>query len=255
MPDSVYNYVKQYIPDTKRWGVPAKRGGVMVSCNFKLVQKCPTSPKQFFDLENYPGDRMMPSFQPLVAIALALEATGMKPADIFPANKKKSTENVQKAIAALNKIKPSMKQFFSSSTTALQLLNSGTINIGALWNGTSQNAYAHPSSNMAMGATWNGAVTYAQWDVVYKNAPNAANAWKFLDWIYHHPENVAAYSNAAISGTSDPRAFAKLDPKVKQWLPSPTRKLPSVATDPVWYIRDPALKKTIDDFWTSFTTG
>ena len=255
LPDSLLKYVQQYVPAARSWGVPRTVGAVMISCNYKLITKCPKTPAQFFDTTDFPGARMLPSFQPLVAIALALESVGVKPQDVFPANKEKSRANVARAIAILNKLKPSMAAFFSSSTQALQLLDSGTVGIGGLWNGTAQNAYAHPASNVAIGATWNGAVTYGQWDVVYKNAPDLQNAFAFLQWLYQHPQNLAAYDNAASSGTADPRVFAQLAPTIKQWVPSPTRKLPSVATNPVWFIRDPTLQQEIANFWTSFTTG
>jgi spermidine/putrescine-binding protein len=256
MPASTRNYIKQFVPDVRPWGVPSKRGAVMIGCNYKLVDKCPKSPKEFFDTKNFPGPRALPSFQPLVAIALALEADGVKPKDVFPASLKKSEANIKRAIAKLNTIKSSMKGFFSSSTTALQWLNSGEVTIGGFWNGTAQSAYQRPSANVQMGATWNGAVTYSQWDVVYKGAPNEANAWRFIEWLYRHPDNVAKYSEEAISGTSDPRAFAQLSPKVKQWLPSKAKNRPqSVDTNPVWYIRNPAQQKMIDDFWKDYTTG
>jgi putative spermidine/putrescine transport system substrate-binding protein len=256
MPRSTKTYIKQFIPGVRDWGVPSKRGAVMIGCNYKLATKCPTSPKQFFDTKNYPGPRALPSFQPLVAIALALEADGVKPSDVFPASLKKSKANIERAIAKLNTIKSSMKAFYSSSTTALQLLNAGEVTMGGFWNTINQNAYLHPSNNLQIGATWNGAATYSQWDVVYKGAPDEANAWKFIEWLYRHPDNVAQYSEAATSGTADPRAFAKLSPKVKQWLPANLKtRPPSVDTNPIWYIRSPAQKKMIDDFWTNFTNG
>jgi spermidine/putrescine-binding protein len=254
-PDDLLSYIKQYIPAARSWGVPRTEGAVMISCNYKLVSKCPKTPAQFFDLKDFPGTRMLPSFQPLVAIALALESVGVKPQDVFPANKQQSRNNVARAIQILNGIKPSMGAFFSSSTQALQLLDSGTIGIGGLWNGTAQNAYKNPAANVALGATWDGAVTYGQWDVVYKDAPDLANAWKFIDWLYHNPQNLVEYDNAASSGTADPRVFSQLSPQVKQFVPSPTRTLPSVATSPVWFIRDPLLQAEITNFWTSFTTG
>lgn len=257
MPKSLQATIKKYVPDVRPWGVPVQRGAVMIGCNYKLVKKCPKSPKDFFDTKDFPGARTLPSFQPLVAIAFALEAAGVKPADIFPASVKKSTANIKRAISMLNAIKPSIKTFYSSSSTAIQLVNSGEVTMGGFWNGTLASYLAnHPTSNVSFGATWNGAATYSQWDVVFKGGPDVANAWTFIDWLFKHPTNVAQYSTLAVTATTDPRAFAQMPAKTRQWLPSTAKtRPPSINTNPVWYIRNPAQQKMIDDFWTSFTNS
>jgi spermidine/putrescine-binding protein len=256
MPQRLQTFIKQFVPGVRPWAVPSKRGSVMIGCNYKLAQTCPKSPKQFFDTRNFRGGRALPSFQPLVAIALALQADGVKPKDVFPASRKKSEANVRRAIRKLNALKPSIRGFYSSSTTALQWLNSGEVTMGGFWNGTLEAAYRDPSDNVRIGATWNGAVTYSQYDIVYKGAPNEANAWRFIEWLWRNPNVVARYSEEAISGTTDQRAFQRLSPKVRQWLPSNAKsRPPSVDTNPVWYIRSAKIKKMIDDFWRDYISS
>jgi putative spermidine/putrescine transport system substrate-binding protein len=247
--------VKKIVPAAQPFAIPSQNGAAMIVCNYKLVKKCPKTPKQFFDTTNYPGPRMFASFQPLVAIGLALQASGMKPKDVFPASAKKSAANVAKAAQLLNQIKPSVKTFYSNSNQALQLLTSGEVTIAALWNAAAARAYLQPSTNMTIGASWIGAVKYAQYDVVYKGAPNEANAWKLIEWMYDHPKNLAQYAEKDNAGIADARAFKLLPAKVRQWLPAYENRPQSVDSDVIWYVQNPAIKQAIDDFWKGYTSG
>jgi spermidine/putrescine-binding protein len=255
MPSSLLASVRKVIPGTTAFAIPSQHGAVMVACNYKLVKPCPKTPKQFFDTKGYPGSRMLPSFQPLVAIGLALEAAGVKPNDAFPSNAKKSMANVKLAEKLLNQVKPSIKTFYSNSSQALQLLSTGEVTIAGLWNFAAARASVAPTSNMTLGASWVGAVNYPQYDVVFKGAPNETNAWKLVKWMIDHPKNLAGYAEADNAGVLDPRAFKLLSAKVRQWLPSAQHKQQSLDSDILWYVKYPSVKQEIDDFWKTYTSG
>jgi spermidine/putrescine-binding protein len=255
MPASLFKTVSGVIPGTQTFAVPDQQGAVMVACNYKLVSPCPKTPKQFFDTKKYPGPRMLPSFQPLVAIGLALEAAGMKPADVFPSSEKQSMANVKKAESMLNALKPSIKTFYSNSSDALQLFQSGEVTIAGLWNFVAARGNVAPTSNMSLGATWTGAVVYPQYTVVYKGAPDEANAWKLVQWMVTHPKNMAAYADADGAGLADTHAFALTAAKSRQWQPTAAHKQQTVRENVLWYVKYPKVKAEIDNFWKGYTSG
>jgi putative spermidine/putrescine transport system substrate-binding protein len=246
---------KKIHPDMTNYAIPAKRGAAMIGCNYKLVPNCPKTAKQLLDAKKYPGPRMFASFQPLVLLGFAGEALGMKPKDIFPNSLSKSMKNLDREMAFLSKFKPNIKAFYSNGNQATQLLESGEVVYAGLWNTNSKLLHFTPTSHVSYGASWTGAVTYTQYDVVYKGAPHEANAWKLMEWMATHPQAMAQFAANENAGITDPRVQAMLSPAVRTWMPSKIKRPQTVDTNAVWYIQWPTLKQRIDDWWKAYTAG
>lgn len=255
MPASLFAIEKKNHPETTNYAVPAKRGAAMIGCNYKLATKCPTTAKQLMDPVGYPGARMFCSFQPLVLLGFAGEALGMKPKDIFPNNLAKSMANLNREIAFLAKFRPNIKAFYSNGNQANQLLDSGEVLYAGLWNTNSKLLHFNPTDHVTYGASWTGAVTYTQYDVVYKGAPHEANAWKLEQWMAQHPQNMAQFAAAENAGITDPHVQALLTPQIRTWMPSKVKRPQTVDSNAVWYIQWPTLKQKIDDWWKAYTAG
>ena len=106
-------------------GFANKRGALLIVCNKKAVDACPTTAAEFLDVDKFPGTRFMPSFQFLEALAFGAYASGVPADNVFPLD-------LDRAIAALEKLRPTIAQFYDNSTTARQLLSSGEVQMG-LW--------------------------------------------------------------------------------------------------------------------------
>jgi spermidine/putrescine-binding protein len=255
MPPALFAKIKKIIPSVKPYAIPTQVASNMLVCNSKIVTNCPTDAKDFFNTTQFPGPRMLSSFQPLVAIATALEAAGVPASKMWPNSEAQSMKNVKLAEKYLNQLKPSIKTFYSSSNQALQLLDTGEVTMGSLWNFAAARGAANPTSNMVLKTTWNDAVNFISYDVVYKGAPNEANAWTLENWMIDNPKAVAQLTQQDVGqGVADPRVFKLVPAADRKWMASKVNRPPSVDTDIIWYGKFPAVQKEINNFWKSYTS-
>jgi spermidine/putrescine-binding protein len=245
IPDDVRAEMSKNYAFIAKDGIQSKRGALMIVCNKLTAKKCPTTAAEMLDTQNFPGTRFMPNFQPVEALTFAAYASGVAPDKVFPMD-------VDRAIGGLQKIRPSIAQFYDNSTTARQLLASGEVVMGLLWNGIPSQIKNDNSRNIDLQVSWDGAVTYSQFTAVYKGAPNEKNAWTFLKWLNAHPKELAAYASAEGSDTAHKQAFALLSNEIKEWSPEMERPVPTVEADIGWYMNAGANKTKIDDFWKRY---
>lgn len=245
IPDDVRAELQKNYPIIAKDGLPMKRGALMIVCNKLTAKKCPVTAAELADVQNFPGTRFMPNFQPVEALTFAAYASGVPANKVFPMD-------VDRAIGTLQKIRPSIAQFYDNSTTARQLLASGEVVMGLLWNGIPPQIIKDASKNIDLQVSWDGAVTYSQFTAVYKNAPNEKNAWTFLKWLNAHPKELAAYAESEGSDTAHKQAFALLSKDIKDWSPELERPVPTVEADIGWYMNAGANKTKIDEFWKKY---
>jgi len=226
-------------------GFANKRGALLIVCNKKAVDACPTTAAEFLDVDKFPGTRFMPSFQFLEALAFGAYASGVPADKVFPLD-------LDRAIAALEKLRPTIAQFYDNSTTARQLLSSGEVQMGLLWNGIPPQILGEGNVNVDLAVSWDGAVTYNQYTVVYKNSPNQDSAWTFLKWLDAHPDNLAAFANADGTDTANKAAFALQSPEIQAWSPESDHGATTVEVDTEWYMGAGEIKDRIDAFWKSY---
>ena len=98
-------------------------------------------------------------------------------------------------LKALNEMLQNAKQHWASfnSDTAKEVLVSGDIAAGMIWNGFNAKARAE-GANTEYAYPKQGFIVWMDNMVLLKDAPNRANALKFMDFLLD-PENVAALTN------------------------------------------------------------
>lgn len=158
----------------------------MIVCNPRIVKKCPTTPKEFWNVKAYPGERMMTN-DPREMSVFALEAAGVSRAQIA----KNPPLNVAQRM--LKEIKPYVKVWASSGSQQQQTMTSGEVGIGVMWESRLVDEIHHGYSYWK--ASWNGAETESDYAfLVPKGAPDESTAFSFLKFIAQHPKDQAGFS-------------------------------------------------------------
>lgn len=183
----------------------------VIVCNPTIVEKCPTTAAEFWDVENFPGDRGIDATY-YIAMFLASLADGVEGEDLLPVD-------VDRAIAKLEEIKPHIKVWPDSGSTQEQTLIDKEIGIGYYWH--TRVAAVKRDHIPELEVYWEDAV---QSDgigfAVPKGAPNADVAFAFLKWIAEHPEQQAKWTEAQGASTPTNQLLDLLSPELADSLPA-----------------------------------
>lgn len=258
MPAELLEKMKDKVPGTLPYAIPSQASATRILCNQKIADKCPTNAAELFDLENFPGPRSFSSFQPFTLIVLALEAEGIAKDEMLPADEGILNDQLDIAFAALEDFRPGIKAFYSSSNEAFQQYNQGEIAMGGLWENAVKTLVEENSDNVDLAYTWQDAVIEPQYEIVYKGGPNEAGAWKFFEWLYDNPEQIAKYASAAPAATRMGEAFEMMDPAATEWLAPPPGTPEGDKTftvDALGIFGYDAIVDRIDEFWQNYTTS
>lgn len=212
----------------------------LIVCNPTIVEKCPTNAAEFWDVENFPGDRAIASTY-ASALPFALLADGVAPDDLFPMD-------VDRAISKLEEIKPHVKVWPDSGAMQEQILIDKEVGIAYIWNGR---AFLVKNKQIPeLELNWDDSVVGSGGGyVVPKNAPDADVAFAFLEWIAEHPEAQAGWTDTLTYGMPAKNLIELVSPNVAEALPE--------AHDPA-IIPGSALAKQdseIQKAWQSFLTS
>ncbi|MFS0897291.1 extracellular solute-binding protein [Mycolicibacterium litorale] len=146
----------------------------------------PTSYADFFDVEKFPGVRMVPNWAGGGALELALLADGVAPENLYPLD-------LKRAFSKLDTIRDSLR-FWNTSSESQQALEDGTVDMAYVWSGR------------AYEAEKNGAALTPVWD-------NNLLAWASLSIVKGTKNREAAQSLIEYAATAEPQArFAELQP-------------------------------------------
>lgn len=164
----------------------------LVVCNPALVDKCPSTPAEFFDVENFPGDRGMTASYDSV-MTLALLADGVPADELFPID-------IERSIAKLEEIRPHVTVWADSGARQQQMLTDGEVGIGYVWSGRAHQAMLDgvPELQFQWGAATMG---HGNGYLVPEGAPNADIAFELIRWIIEHPEAQAEWTMATMYET------------------------------------------------------
>jgi len=117
-------------------GIPAEARGeswiasqyysvVMAWNTDKYKDHPPQSWADFWDTEKFPGRRALSQY-PQEMFEVALLADGVKPTDLYPID-------VNRALAALTRIKPAVAVWWKSGAQSTQLIKDGEVDMIAIW--------------------------------------------------------------------------------------------------------------------------
>ncbi|MFN3005069.1 ABC transporter substrate-binding protein [Mycolicibacterium wolinskyi] len=163
----------------------AQYSTVMVYDSEKYPQG-PASYADFFDLQKFPGVRMVPNWAGGGALELALLADGVAPQQLYPLD-------IERAFAKLDTIRDSLR-FWNTSSESQQALEDGTVDMAFVWSGR------------AYEAEKNGAKLEPVWQ-------NNLLAWASLSIVKGTKNLEAAQSLIEYAATAEPQAkFAELQP-------------------------------------------
>lgn len=152
----------------------------------------PTTWKDFWDVEAYPGPRALQNFgSPWRVLVGALTADGVSKEDLFPLD-------LDRAFAKLDEIKPQIQLWWNSGDQIQRAFREEEVTFGMIW-GT-RLAFLK-QEGVPLKPLWDGAtLNEAHW-VVFKDGPHKDVALKFLNWLYDNPQ---AQYNFTVAGSISP---------------------------------------------------
>lgn len=215
----------------------------VLACNPDMVKKCPQTPAQFFDTENYPGTRGIAGYNPYEPMAYALMADGVPHDKLFPMD-------IPRAMAKLRQIKPHVSVWPNSPSECQQVLADKEVGMAYCPNGRAYVVKQQVLPNLQI--SWDGAVNADEGWVVLKDAPHRSAAFKFVEWFAEHPEAQVQWTNALSYMTPTNEVSRLVSPKVAPFLYTAHEHDNVAQLDGVWIAKnlDPIAKA-----WKGFTTG
>lgn len=220
LPEDVYAQKDSYLPGTIHpCGIASDTWATVMVYDGNKLSTGPTSWADFWDVEKFPGKRgMLGGAQ--YTLENALMADGVAPGEVY--NVLRSEGGVDRAFAMLDKIKPNVV-WWTSSTNALQNLSAGEVVMTDLYNArvTAEN---EKGSNYKI--VWEAGFFYGtdMWAIV-KDAPNKDNAVKFVEF-FAKPENQAGFPKLYAYGVGHKDVEKHLTAEQLERLPTSAQNLP-----------------------------
>lgn len=187
-------------------------------------QPPPSGWSDFWNLEQYPGSRGLHR-DPQTTLEFALLADGVSQVDLYPLN-------VERAIASLDRIRPSLLLWWEQGAQPTQMVTSGDIDMVSVWNSRIEEI---SSADAPVLIQWSGgAITGDSW-VLPSGAPHTEMALDFMNFATR-PETCAAFSSLVPFGPVNRRTFELLPEELLATLPtSPGLKPLQFNIDHEWW--------------------
>jgi spermidine/putrescine-binding protein len=245
-PDVKARLAKQMPDGVTDYGVAYATTSDVIACNAKEVATCPVTPKDFFDVDRFPGQRSLYVGDPLIAMAMALQADGVPADKVFPMD-------IDRAFRKLQVIRPHIRAFWQSGDQSEQMFRSGEVDMAVMWNGRARNIAMHPTDRMRIDVSWQGAVYEPSYLAVAVGASHANAGFAYLEWVVNHPDAMARYAERTGYGFPNGELFNLLPANIAGWLPEfPAHFGGQVRLDHDWYL---AHKSEIDLRWKDYTSA
>ncbi|TMR06599.1 extracellular solute-binding protein [Actinomadura soli] len=181
----------------------------LIGCNTKLVKKCPTNPREFWDVKNFPGTRGITANNPIFTSLFALAGDGVQPQQYFPVD-------VNRAMTALKRIKPNVQVWSTSPAQMQQAVVDGEVAIMQAPNTVLVSAMKQVPQ---LKLHWDGGLLFDEGWCVTKGAKNKEAAFKFIKWYAEHREAQAKFTEKIYSGTGGRDMQKYLSPEAIENLP------------------------------------
>jgi len=180
--------------------------------------KHPTNLKEFWDLKNFPGARVVPSGKsPVPPWEAALLADGVPADKLYPID-------FDRAIKSLDKVKGGVRLWFDDIASGAQALISGDVDYGWLPNGRVLQAKAQGAK---VDFDYGNSFLYTNYFVIPKGAKNKENAMKFMAFASTAKPS-ADLMKALPYSTPNTDALKLLDPAYAETLPTSPKNLARV---------------------------
>jgi putative spermidine/putrescine transport system substrate-binding protein len=184
----------------------------------------------FWDVKKFPGRRSM-SKSPIDTLEQALLADGVSMDKLYPLD-------LDRAFKSLDRIKPHVAVWWSGGAQSAQVIQSGEVDLVAIWNGRVQ---AVIDGGAPVKAVWNqGLYSIEGWGIP-KNGPRVDLVRKFIEFSAR-PERQAAYTKLLSYGPPNLDAYKQIDKARAALLPSSEVNLKVMrAQDEKWWGKNRAL--------------
>lgn len=184
----------------------------------------PSSWRDFWDLQRYPGARGLRR-SPVGTLEFALLSTGMLLSELYPLN-------VDLAFEMLDLIRPSIFLWWEQGAQPVQMLASNDAALASAWHNRVERL---SGEGAPIEICWNGSAVNAESWVVPAGAPELDMAMDFINFATR-PEVSASFANHFPFGPSNQRAYEYLPPEAKNTLPgSPTLAPEQFTIDFEWW--------------------
>ena len=211
------------------YGVPSVYYSLMMAyANEAFTNKAPRSWADFWDVNNFPGQRALApgaTGSQGGTFEAALLADGVAVERLYPLD-------WDRAFKSLSRIRPSIVKWWASGAEPVQLLMDKQVSAASAWNGRVSSA---KDQGAKITGVWNQGVL--QWDswVVPKGASNVENAMKFIAFV-SRPESQARFVEAILYGPTNVKAFDHLKRERIELLPTaPPLRAQQVVQDYSWW--------------------
>jgi putative spermidine/putrescine transport system substrate-binding protein len=219
------------------FGILQSSISTIMICNPDEAQRCPTTPAEFFDTENFPGPRSLHD-NALDTLMFALAADGVPYDQMFPLD-------VDRAFAKLDTIKDDVRVWWVSGDQSQQVIRDAEVVMGTIWNGRAKLLVDEGMTQLEF--SWDGARYGPAYTVVVRDAPNRDAAFAYIEWYGTHPEAQAAWAEVLGYGVSHEDAVASLPDDLRPWLPTnPENLAQSIPEDASWWVEN---RETVERRW------
>ncbi|SDV48757.1 ABC transporter substrate-binding protein [Chitinasiproducens palmae] len=184
--------------------------------------KHPRNFREYFDAKAFPGRRTFRN-RPSETLEAALLADGVSPKHLYPLD-------VDRAFKVLDRIKPHVVKWIDQTPQTLSLLQTGETDFSYTYASRVKPAKA---SGQSVDFSFDQTINGFEYLAVVKNAPNKANAMKFLAFAAR-PDRQAAFMELLGNTPSSKKALGLMSAESRKWIPD-LQAPNSVLMDDAWW--------------------
>jgi len=190
----------------------------------KYAKNHPQTWADFWNVGKFPGRRSMRR-SPIDTLEEALMADGVPIDKLYPLD-------VDRAFKSLDRIRPHISSWWSSSAQSMQLLQSGEVDMISIWNGRAQAAIDGKAS---AGINWNqGLYSIEGWGIP-KGTPRSEEAKAFVKFC-GDAKRQAAFTDDLGYGPTNLQSYRHIAPERAAILPTAPANLKGmVLPSPAWW--------------------
>ncbi|WP_321916326.1 MULTISPECIES: ABC transporter substrate-binding protein [unclassified Paraburkholderia] len=197
-------------------------GGICWDNSKHPAGKHPETFADYFDVKKFPGQRTLRN-RASETLEIALLADGVPPEKIYPLD-------VDRAFRVLDRIKPSIGKWVDQTPQTVSLVETGQVDYSYTY---STRVKAAQEAGKPIDFSFKQTLTGLEYLVVLKNAPNKANAMKFVQFAMR-PDRQAALMDYLGNTPASKKALPLVKPDVRKWLSDPNNKMNLISND-VWW--------------------
>lgn len=165
------------------------------------VKNAPESWADFWNVKDFPGRRSLRN-NPFDTIEEALMADGVPTAQVYPCD-------LDRAFRSLDRIRPSINVWWKQGAQSTQLLQTGEVDMVAMWNGAAQRSI---DAGTPAKLVWNQNIAGVEGWCLLRGTPKAEQTRAFIAFCME-PRQQAILSKYMTYGPTNPKAYEFIDAK------------------------------------------